>query len=116
MTSVLVIRAVAVPGRHDELVRWYRDHHLPEMLTLEGVEAAEQYELTGEAEAALLTVYTLADAIPIDETISSISRRRPGMTPTTAIDSTTVWVADQLQPTAGDLEQRSRSQNQRRPI
>ena len=93
--TAMFVLAEAEAGRLAELVDWYTEHHLPEMLAVPGVASAEQYQPVPGADpasATLLTIYRF-DTDDADGVIAAISARRPQMSSTTALAGATVWIA-----------------------
>jgi hypothetical protein len=41
--QLFIVSTYAVPGREDEFEQWYRERHLPDMLRVPGVVAAQRY-------------------------------------------------------------------------
>ena len=90
----MFVAARAHDGRFDELVAWYRDHHLPEMRAVPGVGSATQFRSVDDGPdgaPTLLTVYRF-DSDDVDAQLARLAAVRPAMTPTTALAAATTWV------------------------
>ena len=90
----MFVAARAQAGRFDELVAWYRDHHLPEMRAVPGIGSVSQFRSVDDGPdgaPTLLTVYGF-DSDEVDAQLARLAAVRPGMTPTTALADATTWV------------------------
>lgn len=67
----------------DEFNRWYTDHHLPEILAVEGVTSAKRYKSTDpKSTHRYMATYTLDGDLP--EIVARIHAGTGDRTPTTA--------------------------------
>lgn len=44
---IIVAASIAHPGREDEMIRWLDERHLPDNLSVDGVVAAQRFDVTG---------------------------------------------------------------------
>lgn len=78
----LVVLSNPVDGREDEFNEWYDNQHIPDLLRVPGVVAAQRFRLSGEQLAKAphpwryLAVYEIEGADP--GTIATMLRERAG--------------------------------------
>lgn len=69
----------------EEMNRWYSNHHLPEILALDGVRSATRYRSTEDDPThRYMAAYTL-EGDDLDEIVARIHADAPNRTPTSAI-------------------------------
>ena len=61
----LVVMSNPVDGKEEEYNRWYDDVHVPELLTVPGIEAAQRFKLkTGAETWNYLCIYEIGTSDP----------------------------------------------------
>jgi hypothetical protein len=106
---LMVVAYEAVPGREDELERWY-DDHLARVTQVEGLVAAQRYEVVRGPDGADVSgrrtaIYEI-DADRVDDVLAALTLARPAMPDTDAFAAPPmVWFLS----ARGDRAQRDRS-------
>jgi hypothetical protein len=99
----MIVMSNAVPGREDEYNKWYTEVHVPDVLKVPGVVAAQRYRLADSQRSSKPSQWKYAAVYEIDtpslqEVQAEIGRRSrtPAMVVSDAIADTWAYVFEPI--------------------